>query len=212
MANDPFKSLRHKISVLQVDCDKMFFYYKSKAATLMQDCQHFSDQYIQDKNEAILKEKLDALNAGVQSLKQKMQFVKKAERENAILYLAQVCSRFQNKISGYVIYGTYKIEYLNSLPHLSALSEQMSYNGTQKQRERWDEICDKYSWPHAKWDSSNTPDEIYCIINFSQLRIPIAHPKISTVVAHQIYEEWKNSDLSLQYFGTILQKFEQLPV
>ena len=143
--------------------------------------------------------------------------------QSCILYLAQVCSTFQDKIISYVRLGKKPREKIShskrrSLDkHLQELYKDMAYAQSVDgdEEKRWKEVCKLFSWPSGVWERDKDAfKENECIKSLLDHRIAYAHPQdIDIEMARSIYQDYKKqfkSAYGFKYFDKILSKYELL--
>ena len=151
---------------------------------------------------------LGKIDNGVKILEMKVKAAKASYKDVTTLYLAEVCYRFQNAISCYVIHGStsYKDYNIKELPTIININRKIL---TSQQLQRWIKICTIWGWPLEVWTRNTIPIEVGCLRNLLRIRVEVAHPAIDIQLAGLLYDE-EHTDPSLRAYDQILQKYKQL--
>ena len=204
----PYQGIKKKIEGLCEDVTSL-------TSTLVTDTEKVSEMFEtwrQEYNEEGQKSvELGKIYNGVMILEMKVKAAKASYgKDVTTLHLAEVCYRFQNAISCYVIHGTTSYEFYNikALPTIEDINKKQD-TLTYQQLPRWKKICKKWGWPLEVWTRTAIPIEVGCLKHLLTKRVAVAHPAIDIQLAGLLYDK-EHTDPSLTGYDQILQKYKQL--
>ena len=203
----PYQDITKKIEKLRRDVTSLTSKLNEDTLKVSTMFETWRQEY---NEEGQISVELGKIYNGVQILEMKVKAANASYKDVTTLYLAEVCYRFQNAISSYVMHGTtsYKKFTIKELPTIEVINRKQN-DLTSQQLPRWTEICKKWGWPLEVWTRKTIPIEVGCLINLLRKRVDVAHPAIDIELAGLLYDE-ERRDPTLEHYDQILQKYKEL--